>query len=182
MKTIEKIWLEYHNNLLAFIRSRVASDVAEDILQDVFVKLHTQIDSLKDNTKLESWLYQITRNAVIDYYRSKKPIEKLPDWIGETQSGENENTRQELSSCFESMITHLPDKYRVAINLSEIKGITQKEVAKLENISLSGAKSRVQRGRTLLKNMLFDCCQIEVDHNNNLISCEKKDGTCKFCK
>ena len=182
MNTTEKVWLEYHNRLLAFIRSRVASDEAEDILQDVFVKLHAQIDSLKDNTKLESWLYQITRNAVIDYYRSKKPTEKLPNWIEQTQSGEDENTGRELSSCFAPMIKHLPDKYRVAVNLSEIKGIAQEEVAKLENISLSGAKSRVQRGRALLKNMLFDCCQIEVDHNNNLISCEKKDGTCKFCK
>ncbi len=54
MRTTEDIWFEYHNKLSDFIRTRVATDVAEDILQDVFVKIHTRIDSLKENTKLES--------------------------------------------------------------------------------------------------------------------------------
>jgi len=54
MKDTENIWLEYHNKLLAFIKSRVADDVADDLLQDVFLKIHTRINSLKDDTKLES--------------------------------------------------------------------------------------------------------------------------------
>ena len=181
MKATEDIWFEYHNKLSVFIRTRVADDVAEDILQDVFVKIHTRIDSLKENTKLESWLYQITRNAVIDYYRSKRPTEQLPDWIEQTQSDEDEIIRQELSSCLAPMIEQLPDKYRVAINLSEIERKTQKEVAALEKISLSGAKARVQRGRALLKSMLHDCCQIEINQNNQLVSYEKKDRDCKLC-
>ena len=79
------------------------------------------------------------------------------------------------------MIEQLPDKYREAIKLSEIEKKTQKEVAELEKISLSGAKSRVQRGRALLKAMLHDCCQIEINKNNQLVSYEKKDKDCKFC-
>ena len=181
MKRTEEIWFKYHNKLSLFIKNRVAHDVAEDILQDVFVKIHTRIDSLKENTKLESWLYQITKNAIIDYYRSKKQFEKLPDWIKQEESDENEKMKGELFSCFAPMIDQLPDKYRTAVNLSEIEGKTQKEVAQLEKISLSGAKSRVQRGRALLKSMLFDCCQIELNHNNQLVSCEKKEGDCKFC-
>ena len=120
MKATEDIWFEYHNKLSAFIRTRVPNDVAEDILQDVFVKIHTQIDSLKQNTKLESWIYQITRNAVIDYYRSKRPTENLSDWIEQPQSDEDKIVRQELSSCLAPMIAQLPDKYRTAINLSEL--------------------------------------------------------------
>lgn len=181
MKATEDIWLEYHNKLSIFVRSRVASEVAEDILQDVFVRIHTQIDSLKNNIKLESWIYRITRNAVIDYYRSKRPTENLPDWIEEPQFGGDEMIRKELSSCLAPMVEQLPDKYRVAIKLSEIEGKSQKEVAELENISLSGAKSRVQRGRALLKSMLYDCCQIEINQNNQLVSYEKKERDCKFC-
>lgn len=181
MKTTEDIWFEYHNKLSAFISTRVANDVVEDILQDVFVKIHTRIDSLKENTKLESWLYQVTRNAVIDYYRSRRPTESLPDWIEQPQSDENEIIRQELSSCLTPMIEQLPDKYHVAINLSAIEGKTQKEIAELEKISLSGAKSRVQRGRALLKSMLHDCCQIEINQNNQLVSYEKKERDCKIC-
>lgn len=181
MKATEDIWFKYHNKLSVFIKTRVANDVAEDILQEVFVKIHTRIDSLKENAKLESWLYQITRNAVIDYYRSKRPTVDLPDWIKQTQSDEGEIIRQELSSCLAPMIEQLPEKYRVAINLSEIEGKTQREVAELVNTSLSGAKSRVQRGRALLKSMLYDCCQIEINRNNQLISYEKKDRNCRFC-
>ncbi|MDO9546839.1 MAG: RNA polymerase sigma factor SigZ [Pelolinea sp.] len=181
MKTTEDIWFEYHNKLSAFIRNRVANDAAEDILQDVFVKILTRIDSLKENTKLESWLYQITRNAVIDHYRSRRPTENLPDWIEQPRSVENEIIRQELSSCLAPMIGQLPDKYRAAINLSAVEGRTQKEIAELEKISLSGAKSRVQRGRALLKSMLHDCCQIEINHNNELVSYESKERDSNIC-
>ncbi len=181
MENVEDIWVEYHKRLLAFIRNRVDNDVAEDILQDVFIRINSRIDSLRDNTKLESWLYQITRNAVTDYYRSKRPTADLPDWIEETKSNEDEIIRQELSSCLAPMIEQLPAKYREAIKLSEIEKKTQKEVADMENISLSGAKSRVQRGRALLKVMLHDCCQIEINQNHQLVSYEKKDKDCNIC-
>jgi RNA polymerase sigma-70 factor (ECF subfamily) len=181
MKNIEDTWIQYHKRLHAFIRSRVDDDVAEDILQDVFVRIHSRLDSLKENTKLESWLFQITRNAVIDYYRSKKPTADLPDWIEETKLDEDELIRKELSSCLAPMIEELPDKYRDAVKLSEIERKTQKEVAQREKISLSGAKSRVQRGRALLKVMLHDCCKIEINKNNQLVSYEKKDKDCKYC-
>lgn len=174
VKTTEKIWHEYHIKLATFIGSKVTEDVVDDILQDVFMKIHTRIGSLKDNAKLESWLYQITRNTVVDYYRSRRPTEDLPDWIVQPQSEEGETVRKELSSCLEPMVNELPDKYREAVQLSDLENRTQKDIAELENISLSGAKSRVQRGRALLKTMLQDCCQIEINQNKQLVSYERK--------
>ncbi|AGF78021.1 RNA polymerase, sigma subunit, SigZ [Desulfocapsa sulfexigens DSM 10523] len=181
MKSTENIWHEYHMKLTAFIRGKVAEDVVDDLLQDVFIKIHTRIDSLKENKKLESWLYQITRNTVIDYYRSRRPTKNLPDWIEQPQHDEKETIRKELSSCLEPMVKELPDKYREAVRLSELEHKNQKEIAEMENISLSGAKSRVQRGRALLKTMLHDCCQIEINHNNTLVSYKKKNKYCKYC-
>ncbi|MCW8920255.1 MAG: RNA polymerase sigma factor SigZ [Sedimenticola sp.] len=181
MKTTEKIWHEYHMRLTTFIRSKVAEDVVEDILQDVFAKIHNRLDSLKENVKLESWLYQVTRNTVIDHYRSRRLTEQLPDWIEQPEPNEEEIIRKELSSCLEPMVNELPDKYRKAVLLSEIGNKTQKEVAEIENLSLSGAKSRVQRGRVLLKNMLHDCCQIEINKNNQLVSYVKKNKDCNYC-
>ena len=181
VKVTENIWHEYQSRLAAFIRSRVAEDAVDDLLQDVFMKIHLRIDSLKDDTKLESWLYQITRNAITDFYRSKRTLEELPKWIEQPQSEEEENIRYELSVCLEPMVKELPDKYRSAIQLSEMENRTQQEVAELEGISLSGAKSRVQRGRALLKTMLNDCCQFELNHKNQVVSYEKKESDCKFC-
>jgi len=79
------------------------------------------------------------------------------------------------------MVRELPDKYRTAIQLSEMENKTQKEVAEKEGISLSGAKSRVQRGRAMLKNMLDDCCQFEINQKNQVVSYEKKERDCRFC-
>jgi RNA polymerase sigma-70 factor (ECF subfamily) len=181
MKKTEDIWNDYHDKLSAFLRARVADDMVEDIHQDVFVKIHSKIDSLKESTKLESWFYQITRNAVIDYYRSKRPTVDLPDWIEQAQTDEDETIRKELSSCLTPMIEQLPDKYRGAIKLSEIESKTQKEVAEIEKISLSGAKSRVRRGRAILKGMLDECCKFELNGKSQLVDYKRKDPEDGFC-
>jgi RNA polymerase sigma-70 factor, ECF subfamily len=180
VKKSEKIWYEYHTNLATFIRSRVAEDAVDDLLQDVFMRIHSRLDSLNDNAKLESWLYQITRNAITDYYRSQRKIEEFPEWTEQPQPEEAETIRKELSSCLEPMIQELPDKYRNAIHMSELENKTQQEVAEQEGISLSGAKSRVQRGRALLKGILEDCCQFELNQKNQILSYEKKkqNGKC----
>lgn len=181
MKATENIWHEYHMKLASFIRSKVAEDMADDLLQDVFIKIHARIDSLKEDAKLESWLYQITRNTIIDHYRSKRTTEELPDWIEQPQPEEEEIIRKELSLCLEPMVKELPNKYRKAVQMSEIENKTQQEVAELEGISLSAAKSRVQRGRALLKTILHDCCQFEINKDNQVVSYEKRDQDCKFC-
>lgn len=126
MKSTKNIWHEYHKRLSAFLKSRVAGDVVDDLLQDVFVKIHSQLDSLKEDTKLESWLYRITGNTVIDYYRLKRPTTNHPEWLEQQGSGEDEVPGNELAACLESMINALPDKYRRAIQLSEIENKTQK--------------------------------------------------------
>jgi RNA polymerase sigma-70 factor (ECF subfamily) len=159
MNTSEKVWQEYHSKLRAFIKSRISDDTAsDDILQNVFLKMHSGLATLKDETKLQGWLYQIARNAIIDYYRSQKPTVDIPEWFPHPETDPSEKITQELSECLQPMIQLLPENYREAVILSELKGLTQKEVAKVQGTSLSGAKSRVQRGRVLLKKMLAECC------------------------
>ena len=176
MKNAETIWQEYQQQLAAFIRKRVPGNVVEDLLQDVFLKIHTRLDSLKDDTRLEGWLYQMTRRAVIDYYRSNRPTDALPEWLELPQVDAEETVRRDLTACLAPMIKRLPDTYRDAVQLSEVEGKTQKDVAEALGISLSGAKSRIQRGRALLKAMLHECCHIEVSRHNQLLSYEKKNA------
>lgn len=182
MNTSEKIWYEYHARLRSFIKSKVIDDTAtDDTLQNVFLKMHTGLASLQDKTKLKSWLYQIARNAIIDYFRSRKPTVDIPEWLPQPETDPGEKVAQELSKCLQPMIQLLPENYREAIILSELHGLTQKEVAQVQGISLSGAKSRVQRGRVLLKNMLAECCRLEFDHSGRLCDYERKDGACNTC-
>ncbi len=164
VNTSEKIWQAYQSGLRRFVKSRIPDDSAvDDILQDVFLKMHTGLDSLRDESKLQSWIYQIARNAVIDHYRSLRPAEEVPEWLPQPEPDQGEQALQELSHCLQPMVQMLPESYREAVILSELKGLTQKEVAQAQGISLSGAKSRVQRGRVMLRNMLTAYCRPEFD-------------------
>jgi len=182
MNISEKIWREYHVRLRAFIRGKVFDDAAaDDILQIVFLKMHAGLPTLKDRTKLKSWLYRIARNAVADYFRARQPIAAIPEWLPQPETDSAEKAAQELSECLRPMIQLLPENYREAIVLSELQGLTQKEVAEAQGTSLSGAKSRVQRGRALLKNMMAECCRLEFDHGGRLSGYERKKSSCDFC-
>lgn len=177
-----KVWQEYHSRLRAFIISRISDDAAtDDILQDVFLKIHLGLASLKDDTKIKNWIYQITRNTIIDYFRSQKPTVDIPDWLSQPETDSIENVYQELAECLQPMIKAIPEKYSEAVTLSELKGLKQKEVAQLQGISISGAKSRVQRGRALLKQMLNECCRFQFDHSGRILGYERKDGNCDDC-
>lgn len=182
MDSTEQIWQEYHHRLHGFIQSRVGdTSLADDILQDVFTRIHSRIDSLRDSRKIQSWIYQITRNAIIDFYRSRKMSEELPESLSNIEMNTNEKTRKEMSNWLLPMIKSLPDIYQQALTLSEIEGLPQKEVAKKLGLSLPGAKARIQRGRKLLKNVLLDCCSYKFDRKGNVIDYQSKGETCKDC-
>ena len=69
----EDIWLNFGNKLKSFIKSKVQNEtIAEDILQETFIKIHSNIDKLEDNTKIQAWVYQITRNVIADHFRKTK--------------------------------------------------------------------------------------------------------------
>lgn len=182
MNTSEKVWQEYHSRLRTFIKSKISDDMeVDDILQNVFLKMHTALPSLKDVSKLKSWLYQITRNAIIDYYRLQKPMIEIPKWLTHPVPDSSKKAVQELSTCLQPMIQLLPNIYRETVILSELQGLKQREVAKMQGISLSAAKSRVQRGRTLLKEILADCCSLEFDYKGRVCDYERKNKDCDAC-
>ena len=173
------IWEDFRGSLKGFVLKRVQSEEdAEDILQDVFAKIHDKINNLKDEGKLRSWIYQITRNAIIDYYRSRKPTVEFTDTIQKVEDETPSDVTAEISSCVKPMIDGLPDKYREAINLTDLKGLTQKELAENLGISLSGAKSRVQRARGKLKEELLECCHFEFDSRGKVLEYQSQNGAC----
>ena len=178
----EQIFNEYHSKLHGFILSKVGdSSLTDDILQDVFTKIYSRIGSLRGSSKMQSWIYRITRNVIIDHYRSHMKVEELPESLEIPDPDLGDKTRQEIEQCFLPMIKNLPERYSDALEMSAIEGLTQKEVALRQGISLSGAKSRIQRGRSMLKDMLLDCCRFELDHMGNVMGYVQKEETCDMC-
>ncbi len=137
-------WQAHRDALYRFVLQRVSDEAAaEDIVQEVLVKAYTRQGTLKEPSKLRSWLYQITRNAIIDYFRSQRPSVAVPDeLIHEATREEDNRARRELARCLVPLLDKLPEPYRQALRLAEFEGATQREVASRLGLSLSGAKSR----------------------------------------
>lgn len=178
------IWKEFNDQLLGFIKARVNNPViAEDILQDVFVKIHQKSDQLSDDDKLASWIYQITRNSIIDYYRKKNtdsyrhPISENEVTI-ELEEESDESLNPQFTKCLLPFIDQLPDKYKDALNKTVYGDLSQKAYAQQLGISYTGLKSRVQRARKQLKELFTQCCNIKTDNYGNIISSDIDDCSC----
>lgn len=172
-------WQEHKFRLRGYIAKRVhESDKVDDILQDVFLKAHMSLHTVKSHGSITTWLFRIAANAIVDHYRSQKPWVDLPDQLAAPEP--ERNYTSELAACLHPLIAELPETYRSALILSEIESMPQKEVADRLGISLSGAKSRIQRGREKLRRQLLECCDIEVGHHG-IIGYEprNKNNTCK---
>jgi RNA polymerase sigma-70 factor (ECF subfamily) len=189
----EDIWREFHDRLLAHIRRRVANDHdAEDILQDVFTRIHVNAHRLADVRSVTGWIYGISRNAIIDHYRaqakaaeaisqlSEEPDASLEQPLSTGQEGSEPSA--ELARCIEPFLEQLPERYGEAVALSELGGLTQKQAAQQIGLSVSGMKSRVQRGRSKLKDLLLDCCQVELDRRHGVVDYKPRNpGDCGAC-
>lgn len=182
------IYKQFHSDLLSYVKSKVRSrEDAEDILQNVFVKISSGINKLDEDVKLKNWIFTITRNTIIDYYRvnaNKKKFavsEELDDQIAEVE--EMDQTKG-LDQCMGSMIRLLPDEYRDIIVESEIKGVKQKDLADKYGMAYPSMRSKVQRGRERLKQLFHNCCHIETDKLGNVIEAQGKSdcgGPCNPC-
>lgn len=177
--SIEHIWNEHADQLRGFIYRRVP-DLSEvdDLLQEVFVKVQSRVDTLKDESRLQGWLYQIARNVIIDHFRRRKPEEELPDAF-DLPEEQQSHILEELAECVRPLVNALPETYRLPLALSELEGLPHKEVAKRLGLSLSAAKSRVQRGRERLKDLFTECCHFETDQRGNITGYQRQKGDCR---
>ena len=167
---VEKIWSKINPQLKHFILSRVPDEsVADDILQEVFIKIHSHIETLKDPTKVERWIYKIARNTIIDHYRTRKIEEEIPQDISISEKMPEKIDSKTGFKSIKAIIEALPQPYAQALLLTEFEGLTQKELAHRLGISVSGAKSRVQRARKMLKTKLNECCRIEFDSHGTIV-------------
>lgn len=178
MLPIADFWQEHKTRLRGYIAKRVhGSDAVDDILQDVFLKAYTSLHTVKSRGSITAWLFRIAANAIVDHYRSQKPWTVLPDQLAAPEP--ERDYGDELATCLQPLISELPETYRSALVLSEIESMPQKEVANRLGISLSGAKSRIQRGREKLRLRILDCCDVEV-RQNRIVGYEPRDknSTC----
>jgi RNA polymerase sigma-70 factor, ECF subfamily len=181
----DDIWTRLNADLGKFIRRRVSDEhVADDLLQETFVRIHRNLGSLLDADRLAAWVYQVARNVIHDHYRQSAHATVALAVDPEDESdGRLSYLKSRAGEWLDEMIRELPDTYQDAVRWSEIDGLSQQEVADRLGLSLSGAKSRIQRGRAMLKDVLEKCCRFEFDKRGNLMNCDPRpDRTvCRSC-
>lgn len=192
--TTEAVWHELHDQLLGFIVRRVrATEDAEDILQEVMLRIHRHGNDLVHADRMVGWVYRIATNAIVDHYR-KPARRELPsgqstdvpqrgraDVANTPAEPDTAQLRAELASCLAPLVARLPETYREAIVLTELDGMTQVQAAQRLGLSVSGMKTRVQRGRMRLRDLLLDCCQVEFDSRGQAIAYRSRRGSCATC-
>jgi RNA polymerase sigma-70 factor (ECF subfamily) len=182
----EAVWELLSAKLKGFIRSRVENEqAAEDILHEASLRIHQRLATLGDEERLEGWVFQIARNLITDHYRARSrhrndlPLETEPPQPPcETDSS---NRNEEVAGWLRAAVENLPDRYRKAVDLYELQNVSQAEIAERLGLSLSGAKSRVRRGRAKLKQVLERCCRFDLDRRGNVLSCTPRGDGCDYC-
>lgn len=156
-------WQNHKTQLRHYINKRIDDESAvDDILQDVYIKASNNLQQLKLTGSLKGWLYRIAHNTIMDFYRKRQPYEELPEDLIAEEQDTGKQAREELAQCLSPLINELPEKYGEPLRLAELEGVSQQEIADKFGLSLSGAKSRIQRGRIKFREQMMACCDFEV--------------------
>jgi RNA polymerase sigma-70 factor (ECF subfamily) len=180
-------WRQLRSKLRPFVARRVSLDAdVDDVVQEVLLRIQRGLPGLRDEQRFGPWVYRVARHAIIDHARARA---RHAPWPGDAptppedlatppaDTTDDDAVAREVARYTALFVAWLPSPYREALTLTELEGLTQREAALMLGISLSGMKSRVQRGRLKLRMALEDCCHIGLDARRRVIACEpRSDG------
>jgi RNA polymerase sigma-70 factor (ECF subfamily) len=184
---LESIWSEVGASIERFVRRRINDPhQADDVVAEVMLRIHQNLGALDDQERVTAWVFRITRNAITDHYRRTgrrrevlaAEIERAADAGADAWLDDQEATLSELAACIRPLVDALPSDYRRALELTDFEGRTQADAAHIEGISLSGMKSRVQRGRRQFATLVKQCCDVTTDSRGELVDFRLRPDGC----
>jgi RNA polymerase sigma-70 factor (ECF subfamily) len=142
---------------------------AEDLVQETFLKAFRFWDSYEKGTNIRAWLFRIMKNAYINRYRKEKKepetveydeVENFYNSVRETASESSDLQETLYNNLLEddvaTAIAELPEDFRTVVILCDIEGLTYEEVAEFVDCPIGTVRSRLHRGRKLLRAKLLD--------------------------
>lgn len=182
-------WRAIEDRLRRFLARRVRRGNVDDVLQEILLRVHRGLPRVRDDERFSAWLYQVARSAIIDDLRIRARHPLAREGTGslseepvvspvEPEDGVGE---RELAANLAPLVASLPSPYREAITLVELEGQTHLSAARLAGISLSGMKSRVQRGRHRLREVVEACCSVALDARGRVAAVEPRGATDPVC-
>ena len=181
----EAQWATFETRLRTFVGSRVDPRSVDDVVGDILLKLVRHRDRIEAASNPLAYVQRVASNAVADFYRRRSTerraladFEREADVIAEAGTLSGEDATDGLERCLAPFIENLPEKYRDALLLTDVEGLTQPEAAKRLGLSVSGMKSRVQRGRARVKQALLECCVVELDRLGGIAEFHPRPDSC----
>lgn len=167
VEAFHEIYRIFGEKILNYVHRLTGSrEDAEDLTQDTFILAFRKLGTLKDDRKIQSWLFRIAQNNVFQKYRGKTPmIESLDDeeaselsesqrFSGPTKGPEDAVLSNELSEVIDRVIRDLPPKYRQVFVLSAIQKLSYQEISEIVNRSLASVKSDIHRARVTVRDQI----------------------------
>jgi RNA polymerase sigma-70 factor (ECF subfamily) len=181
METLPQLRTTIRSVVLARVRD---SALADDLTQETLIRMQSRLHSLKSVDRLHPWVRQIARNVIADHYRRTRETEAFEENKHDASltsmeaipGVEDEGLSQELSEYVRSVVDQLPPLYREAIRLTEFQRVPQVELARRLGLSISAAKSRVQRGRAMVRKEIERCCRWETDRYGKILEVEPRSA------
>jgi len=167
MNCVTQAWLTHEKELRAFIYTRIKEpQLTEDLLQDVFIKALAEGSKFCDLDNTRAWLFRVLKNRLIDYQRTAKIHDDIPEQIEDKH--EKEAPVNNLAVCLPVALKKMDVADADIIQQCDLDGITQTDYAKHKQLSLSATKSRIQRARKRLKTELQNTCNVRFDEQGNV--------------
>jgi RNA polymerase sigma-70 factor (ECF subfamily) len=157
MLTKEEIYTQYRDKVFGYVRNHVNSpEDAEDITSDIFVKIYSKLDTYDESkASLSTWIYSMTSNTVIDFYRTNHVHSEIPEDLSDEGSTiEDEILNNESLELLADALSKLPQELMDIIVLRYYKGLTLQDIAVKMNLSYGVAKLRHREALGKLREML----------------------------
>lgn len=174
---IDTAVVEFRAKRRAVVRRRVRDDVtADDLTQETLLKVFRSRAALRDGQRVEAWRYRIARNTRIDFYRRQRPTAALPEGLVGEVAEEVGPLRAAVIASMKRFREELRAAYREPVRLAELEGLPLVKIARRSGLSLTAVKSRVRRGRAMLKRKLQECGRFEFDRAGKVIGWERRQA------
>ncbi len=159
---LQTAWHSHEKELRNYLAHRLGErHAAEDLLQDIFVKAIRQGADFCHLENSRAWLFQVARNALVDYLRLRRDGIEIPEDIPEPES--HLEPVDALSECVGRVLLELSAEDRNIIQQCDLDGVRQQVYADTHGLSLSAAKSRLLRARQRMREVMTTNCQVRFD-------------------
>lgn len=179
-----EIFNNYSPKILRYLNSTFSIEDSVDLLQEIFIKVFNSLPSFRNESSVNTWIYKIATNAIIDklknkrysFYKAQSNIESNSIHFNNNQFAvtfETQIEKDEMLDCIRQFISELTEKNRTVFVLNQYEGLSNAEIAEILQISIDSVKIRLHRAKESLKASLKKNCNVYFDDCSE-IACEPK--------